>query len=149
MNLISTNPWNAISTLQNEFNRTIRNGYRTRGETHSPLAPTRDWLPAVDIEERAEGFIITVDTPGVSPESIEVTLEKGVLAVKGQRGEARTAEEKGFHRLERRTGTFYRRFALPDNVDTERVSAKGEHGVLEITVPKQEKPEAKRITVNS
>ena len=63
MNLISTNPWNAISILQNEFNRTIRNGHRTRGETRAPLAPTRDWLPAVDIEERAEDFIITVDTP--------------------------------------------------------------------------------------
>jgi HSP20 family protein len=147
MNLVATNPWNTISTLHDEFNRAIRNGNRAVDETSKRLATTRDWLPAVDIEELAERYIISLDVPGVAPEAIEVTLEEGVLTVKGERGEARKLDEKGFHRLERRTGSFYRRFALPDNIDASQVSAKGEHGVLEIVVPKQEKPPAKRITV--
>lgn len=149
MSLVATNPWNAVSTLHDEFNRAIRSGNRQVNARDKQLASTRDWVPAVDIEELADSFVISLDAPGVAPEEIEVTLEDGILAAKGKRGEARGPDEKGFHRLERHTGTFYRRFALPDNIDASRVSAKGEHGVLEIVVPKREKPKATRITVKS
>ncbi len=85
----------------------------------------------------------------VLPEDIEITMDDGILTIKGERKEERDVEEKGFHRVERVSGSFYRRFSLPDSADPQRISAEGKNGVLEIVIPKGEKAKARRITVNT
>ena len=99
---------------------------------------TSRWTPAVDIREDAEQFTITADIPGVEPKDIEVTMENGVLTIKGERKlEARDEGDNGYRRVERVYGGFYRRFTLPDTADAEAISAAGKHGVLEVTIPKR------------
>jgi HSP20 family protein len=91
--------------------------------------------------------VLLADIPGVDPKDIEITMEKGILCIKGERRTESREELEGFKRIERARGTFYRRFSLPDSADAERISARGRDGVLEVVIPKQEKVQPRRITV--
>lgn len=106
-----------------------------------------DWLPAVDIREEDERFVLHADLPGVNPEDIEVSMEDGVLTIQGERDTSNEEERGGYKRTERVRGSFLRRFTLPDTTDGGAVSATTRHGVLEITIPKQDKPKPHKIDV--
>lgn len=112
-------------------------------------APVAAWTPRVDVKEEENRFVIHADVPGVDPKDIEITLEDGVLTLKGERKSETQSEKDGWTRVERVAGSFSRRFTLPETVDAEGVAAKGEHGVLEIVIPKQAKLQPKRITVKA
>jgi HSP20 family protein len=107
------------------------------------------WAPRVDIREDDAQFVILADIPGVDPAQIEVSMDKGVLSIKGDRvGE--TAEPQGrLTRVERARGSFHRQFALPDSVDAEAIVANGKLGVLEIVIPKKALATPRRITINA
>jgi HSP20 family protein len=111
------------------------------------LVETSHWAPCVDIKEEPDRFVLYADIPGVDPNDIEITMENGVLTIKGERESSKKEEKKGYTRIERSKGTFYRRFALPDTADPDRVSAVGKQGVLEISIPKSEKAKSKKVKV--
>jgi HSP20 family protein len=112
------------------------------------LVETSHWAPCVDIKEEPDHFVIYADIPGVDPHDIEISMENGVLTLKGERISSKKEEKEGYTRIERAKGSFYRRFSLPDTADPERVTAEGKHGVLEIVIPKREKAKSKRIKVD-
>jgi len=108
-----------------------------------------DWLPAVDIREEEERFVLLADLPGVKPDDIEVSMEAGILTIEGSRN-AETKEEKSdYKRYERVSGKFLRRFTLPDTADGDNISAQTNNGVLEVIIPKQPRPQARRIAVKT
>ena len=151
MALVRYEHWNLLDRLQREFNlQNLLDPYarEVEGEDNSNVV-TSHWRPAVDIKEEEDRFVIYADLPGVDPDDIEITMEQGVLTLKGERSKETKEEHEGYKRVERVNGSFYRRFSLPDIADTERIEAKGKNGVLEITLPKQEKAKPKRITVKS
>jgi len=144
MALVTYEPMNVLNQLRREMDRLF--------ETEPPsggMVTAADWVPAVDIKETDKAFIITADIPGVDPKDIEVNMENGVLTIRGERKEEKEEEKEGYKRIERVRGTFYRRFTLPDTADAEKISAKSKNGVLEITIPKQEKVQPRKITVES
>jgi HSP20 family protein len=144
MSLVRYQPWNSIEQLRREMGRMLE-GQSSTEET-SNIA-TSDWVPAVDIKETDKEFIIHADIPGVDPDDIDVHMEDGMLTIKGER-ESETKENRdGYKRVERHRGTFYRRFSLPDTANAEKISAKSKNGVLEITIPKQEKAQPRKIQV--
>lgn len=149
MALVSYDPFGTLAKLHQEVNRAFQNRIGGLGEDDGSNVATSSWIPAVDIEEQTERFVITADIPGVAPEAIEITMDNGILTIKGERREERNVEQKGFRRVERVSGSFYRRFSLPDSANPEGISARGANGVLEITIPKGEKAKARRITVDS
>jgi len=106
-----------------------------------------DWVPAVDIKEAKDAYEVVADVPGVEPKDIDVSLEDGVLTVKGERKTESKDESVGFTRTERSYGSFYRRFTLPDTADADNITAKTEHGVLKLHIPKKEKVLPKKISV--
>ncbi|MDH5357067.1 MAG: Hsp20/alpha crystallin family protein [Gammaproteobacteria bacterium] len=108
---------------------------------------TEDWAPAVDIKETDNEFVIHADLPGVKSDDIDVTAENGVLTIKGERESKKEEEKENYKRVERFSGSFIRRFTLPDSADLEKISAKTKDGVLELTIPKAEKTKPKRIEV--
>ncbi len=108
---------------------------------------TSDWVPAVDIAENDEHFLIEADVPGVDPKDIEVSMDNGVLSIKGERKSEVKEEKEGYTRVERSHGSFYRRFSLPESADPENISAKSNKGVLQITVGKKEIAKPKKISV--
>jgi len=141
MAIIRYEPWNLLDQLQQELEL-------SRGDKSGEGAvATAEWAPAVDIKEEVDKFVIHADIPGVKPEDIEVSMEAGVLTVKGEKeSEAKTGKE-GYKKVERTYGSFYRRFSLPDSADGEAISAKCKHGVLEIIIPKRESVKPKKIDI--
>ena len=151
MSISRYEPWNVMSHLQGEINRIFSNANDANAGSSS--SATADWSPPVDIHEYADRFEIFVDVPGVDPTAVEITLDNGVLTLSGERAltQRATSDEQQLlrQRSERSQGRFYRRFILPETVDTERVSAKGRNGVLELTIAKQAKAQPRRISVGA
>ena len=103
----------------------------------------------MDIREEADRFVLLADIPGVEPGNIEVQMDKGMLAIKGERTMETRSEGTSLSRLERRHGVFHRRFALPDSANPEGITASGCNGVLEIVIPKRPETTPRRIPVAS
>ena len=146
MALMRYEPLNLLNQLQREVNRLFETSRFGDEETGHMLA---DWMPAVDIKEEPTQFVLHADLPGVDIKDIEITLENGVLTLKGQRAAEKKEETEQYRRVERVRGTFLRRFSLPDAVDAEKVTAKCKDGVLEVVVPKREAAQPRRIAIES
>lgn len=144
MTLVRYQPWNSMEQLRREMERLFEG--HTSAEEGSSIA-TSDWVPAVDIQENDKEFLIHADIPGVDPDDIDVHMEDGMLTIKGERESESKEEKEGYKRIERQRGSFYRRFSLPDTANADKISAKSKHGVLEITIPKQEKSQPRKIEV--
>ncbi len=146
MNLMRYEPLSLLNQLQREVNRLFDTNRLGDAETGQLMA---DWAPAVDIKEEPNRFIIHADLPGVEIKDIEITLENGVLTLKGQRTTEQKEETEQYRRVERLRGVFLRRFSLPDAVDAEKVSAKCKDGVLEVIVPKREGAQPRKIAIEA
>lgn len=146
MAIMRYEPIQLLNQLQREVNRLFETSRSGDEETGHVLA---DWMPAVDIKEEANQFVIHADLPGVHLQDLEVTLENGVLTLRGQRASDRQEQTEQYRRVERVRGTFLRRFSLPDVADADKVSAKCKDGVLEVVVPKREAAKPRRIAIES
>lgn len=144
MAVVRYDPWSLMTDLQSEMNRLFDTRLSHGNDTGN--VATSDWAPAVDIREETDRFIILADVPGVEPGEIDVHMENGVLAIRGERKEPE-AEKATYKRTERAYGTFYRRFSLPDTADADRISAASRNGVLQVVIPKQEKVQPRKIAV--
>jgi HSP20 family protein len=117
------------------------------GDGDASSVVTSQWTPRCDIKEEAGRFLILADLPGVDPKDIEISMDKGILTIRGERTTETKTEDERFSRIERAHGVFHRRFALPDSADAEGIAATGRHGVLEITIPKRPETTPRRIQV--
>lgn len=136
MNIAIREPWGLLNRLNRDLDGLL-------GSPSTDVA----YIPAVDVYEEKDRFVVKADLPGVQPADIEVTAEKGILSLRGERKSEKREQSEGYERLERVTGSFTRRFALPENVQAEAIKAKFNHGVLEVSIPKQPEVAAKRVTV--
>jgi HSP20 family protein len=146
MTIIRYEPWAFVSRVQRHLDRAL-------GETPD-LRDGADtarisWIPHVDIREEAERFVVAADVPGVEPKDIEITADKGVLTVKGERRSQKSATVDGNERVERATGSFVRRFTLPESADAEAIKATHVNGVLELSIPKRHQEQPRRIAVQA
>jgi HSP20 family protein len=113
----------------------------------SARTTTTAWAPALDISERKDAYLVTVELPGVQAEDLQVTLEDGLLTIQGERHFAHDSSEQQFHRIERHYGAFRRAITLPAQVQAEQIEASFDNGVLQVLVPKMEEATPKRIQV--
>jgi HSP20 family protein len=132
------NPWGFFDQLQRELHNPV-----TRGSD----SESRDWAPAVDVRENDKTYTLLVDIPGINPKDIDVSMEKGMLAIKGNREKNEAVEGENYRRVERSYGSFARYFDLPDSVDADNIEAIANNGVLTVTIPKQEVATSRRIEV--
>jgi len=145
--LVRRSPWPFVPRLEDDINRLF--GDLNPSDSSSATAA---WIPAVDIHEYGDRFELYVDVPGVDPCKVELTLDGGILTLSGQRAapESHKAGDQPQHtRSERGLGHFYRRFALPDTVDSEKVNATGKNGVLTVTIAKRTKAMPRRIPIGA
>jgi HSP20 family protein len=140
--LIRNNQWQ----LLNDLNSILDIGLRPRDDSN---VESSRWIPAVDIKEEADKFILAVDIPGVNPADVEISMENNVLTLKGSREETINEGKQGYHRIERIKGSFYRRFTLPDTADAEQVTAKSRHGVLEVIIGKKKAMQVRKISIET
>jgi HSP20 family protein len=144
MTLHRYEPWYLVNRLHNDLDRLLSPAPSDDGS--QGLA---NWAPHVDIQEEDNRFVLHADLPGVDPKDIDVTLEKGVLTLRGKRALQTRDEKNGFRRVERVSGEFFRSFTLPDTADSQSVRARHANGVLEVTIPKQAHVMPRRIDIEA
>jgi len=105
------------------------------------------WTPAIDVHEDENQYTLTADLPGMKKEDITVSVVDNVITLKGERKQELEKKEKGYHRIERSYGSFQRAFQIPGGVDSSKVEAKYEHGVLNVVLPKPEAAKPRNIDV--
>ena len=142
MTVVRYEPWSLVNRLQKDIDRLF-------GAPQTTATDTGAWLPPVDIHEEETQYVLNVDLPGVDPKAVEITSDKGVLTIRGQREDARRENRDGYRRVERINGEFQRRFSLPDSADVQNIQAKAINGVLEVTIPKLAQVQPHRITVQA
>ena len=108
---------------------------------------SRPWSPPVDIMESENELTVKADLPDVRLTDIDVRVENQTLSIKGERRFEENSTGKGYHRIERSYGRFMRSFAVPNSVDTEKVSADYKDGVLTVALPKKEAAKARQVKV--
>ena len=145
MNLTRFEPWGLVDMLHRDLDR-LAARHVPAGDNEAAIT---DWIPAVDIIEDKERFLLRADVPGVDPADIEVSMDAGVLSIAGYRAQESQSEEAGLQRMERVSGRFFRRFSLPDTADAENIEAKCRNGILEVSIPKQPQMQARRIEVHA
>jgi HSP20 family protein len=146
MTLLRYEPWNTLHQLHREIDQIFGDGVEAPAANGERAA---DWAPAVDVHEEPQQFVLRADLPGVATQDINVTAEKGVLTIRGERRAEPREERKGFARIERAHGSFLRRFTLPENVRTDDIRAQHRNGVLEVILPKVRAPEPRRVSIET
>jgi HSP20 family protein len=114
------------------------------GATSAPA-----WAPPVDISERKDAYVFTVELPGIKVEDLEIAFQDGLLTIQGERTLTQDSTDEQFHVLERRYGLFRRSITLPLHVQADAIEASTEDGVLQVVVPKVEEAKPKRIEVHA
>ncbi|MCW1921279.1 Hsp20/alpha crystallin family protein [Luteolibacter arcticus] len=138
--------WNSLRDIQELQNR-VFNALGTGSGGQCESRAVAEWVPVVDILEDEKEYLIKAELPGVTRENVQVTVEKGRLAIKGERPFEKEEDGRKYHRVERSSGTFLRSFNLPENADAEKVEAEFKDGVLFVHLPKQEKAKPREIEV--
>ena len=103
--------------------------------------------PALDVAEDEKQVTVTAELPGMQKDEMEITVHNGVLTLKGEKKEEKTSEEGGYHKMERRYGTFEKSVRLPEYVDESKIQAAYRNGVLTLTMPKSEEAKPKSIEI--
>lgn len=139
--------WPGQSMLQDELKQVFDRFFQAGDDQDESSVVTSQWAPLVDIKEEPERFVIYADLPGIDPQDVEVLMDKGILTIKGERKSESNEQTERYSRIERRYGSFHRRFALPDSADPDGIAASGRNGVLAITIPKRPETKPRRIQV--
>jgi HSP20 family protein len=129
------------------MNRLINSLFDSATTPASGVTPRR-WLPATDLIESDTHYVLRADLPGVSEDDISVELDKNVLTISGERKAESEERTAGYHRVERTSGSFRRAVRLPEGVDGEAITARFDRGVLEVTVPKPEQPQPRKVQIS-
>jgi len=146
MTLVSYEPWSFVNRLHRQLDQAFN---RTSDTAEAVSEPSVSWIPRVDIYEEAERFVVLADVPGVESKDIDITAENGVLTIRGERRSQKTESKNGYERIERTTGSFLRRFTLPESANTESIKAKQTNGVLEVSIPKHPQVQPRRISIEA
>ena len=107
-----------------------------------------NFVPALDLSETGEGYLVEAALPGVKPEDVEITVENNVLTIKGETRQETDSKQRNFHRIERRFGSFQRTIGLPTAVKADAIQASLTNGVLRLEIPKAEEVKPRKISVN-
>ena len=145
MAIVRYDPVRELDSLQGEVNRLFDGFFGTRS---SGRGASR-WLPAMDLIERGDEFILRADLPGMSEDDVSIEIKDHVLTISGERKSEREEEGDSFYRAERAFGSFTRTLTLPEGVEPDAVTAKFAAGVLEVRVPKPAERKPHRVAIST
>lgn len=145
MNLIRWEPFKDTEAFFREFGAPMLSRWpRLFSENGGPAV---EWAPAADISETDKEYLVKAELPGVKREDVKVSIEDGVLTIKGERKQEKEEKSEKTHRVERFYGSFCRSFTLPDNADAQSIRAEDKDGVLSVHIPKHKTEKAKTVQI--
>ncbi len=148
MALVRWEPARELQTIQQEMNRLFGTFFDSPTTAAAGNNAARRWIPAVDLVEEEDRFVLRADLPGVGEQDVKVELEDDVLTVSGERKAEHEERKEGHYRIERSSGRFSRSLTLPEGVDPESIQAQFDKGVLEVRIPKPEERKPRRVAIN-
>jgi HSP20 family protein len=148
MALVRRDPVREIDTFQGEMNRLFSTFFDTpTANRGAGDGAARRWIPAMDLVEAGEHFVLKADLPGMTEADVNIEVENNVLTVSGERKTELEDKHEGYYRLERSTGAFARSLTLPEGIDAGAVTASFDNGVLEVRIPKPQQPQPQRVQI--
>ncbi len=148
MALIRWDPTGELNSLQSEVNRLFNSFFDVPSTSAGNGATLRRWVPAMDLVETDDHFVLRADLPGLSEEDVSIELEDRVLTISGERKSEHEDRREGYYRVERAFGSFSRALTLPEGVDPDAVEAHFDRGVLEVRIPKPEERKPRKVAIN-
>jgi HSP20 family protein len=145
MALVRWEPVRELTSLQSEMNRLFNTFFDS--PTPGNGGGVRRWIPAMDLVETDDQFVLKADLPGLNEGDVNIEVEDNVLTVSGERKSEHEDKREGYYRVERSFGSFRRTLTLPEGVDPEGVSATFDKGVLEVRIPKPEQRKPRRVAI--
>lgn len=145
--LIRHNPFNDLERMHRHMNHLLDFTFPGLGGHDTSLLEGY-WVPAIDVHDKTNEIIVTADLPGLSKDDIDIVIENNVLTIRGEKKYDASNKEGEAIRMERYYGSFYRAFTLPASVDANKVNAKFNNGVLELTIAKKEEARQKQIKID-
>ena len=139
--LVRWDPFREAAAVHNEFSRLMNGLFEGNGRS------TQTWVPTLDAWETDDALVYAFDLPGVPQDKISVEVEDGTLTVSAERERSEGISREGYHRFERRFGSFARTVGLPQGVSEDEIKAAYTDGVLEISVPKPEQVKPRKIEI--
>ena len=143
-NVTRWDPFQDMLTLREAMNQLIEESFVRPDMAHGG----QGFVPALDVSETADGFVVEAAVPGLKPEDLNITVENNVLTIKGETRQEAEDKKRNYHRIERRFGSFQRTIALPSTVKADAIQASLEGGVLRLDIPKAEEVKPRRISVS-
>ena len=145
--MIAWNPFREMEAMQDRILRAMNRGNARRSDDDRQSLTTSDWAPIVDISEDANEYLIKAELPEVNKDDVKVTVENGVLTLRGERRFEHEESDKKYHRVERSYGSFLRSFSMPEDADADKVAAEFKDGLLLVRLPKCEATKPKSIEI--
>lgn len=150
MALVRWDPSRDLDLLQGDVNRLFDAFFQGRGgHGHGQGNGLQRWIPAMDLTERGDEYVLRADLPGLSSEDVDIEVKDDVLTISGERRSEHEEQGEGFHRIERSFGRFSRSLDLPAGIAPDSVSAHFENGVLEVRVPKPAEAQPTKVAIGS
>jgi HSP20 family protein len=148
MALVRWEPVRELTTLQNEMNRLFSTFFDSPAGNGTNGPALRRWVPAMDLVETDDHFVLKADLPGLDANDVNIEVEDNVLTVSGNRKVEHESQREGFYRVERASGEFRRSLTLPEGVNLEDIAAAFDKGVLEIRIPKPEQRKPRKVEIS-
>ncbi len=145
MAIIRWDPFRDIVTLRDRMNRMFEDIVTQKGEEKDIVSSS--WAPSVDIYETEAELVLQAEVPGIDEKDIEINIEDNTLTIRGERKFEKETKEENYHRIERSYGSFFRSFTLPPYVETEKVEAEHENGILKVRMPKKSELKPRKIKI--
>ena len=140
-------PWRPMVGMFEPFHKEMEEMMERFFPGGGPTSGLRHWAPRVDVEETDKELLVKADLPGVDPKNVEITVENGMLTIRGEKKEDRDVSKKNYHCVERFVGSFQRVLPLPPGVDADKVTATSTNGVVTVSVPKKPESQSRKFTV--
>ena len=147
MAIIRWEPARELQSIRQEMNRLFGTFFDSPAGAGDGGA-LRRWIPAMDLIEEDDRYVLRADLPGVREDEVHVELEDNVLTISGERKSEHEERKEGLYRLERASGSFSRSLTLPEGIDPDSIQARFDKGVLEVRVPKREQRKPRRVAIS-
>jgi HSP20 family protein len=147
MAIVRWEPVRELNSLQHEMNRLFGSFFDQPNASAASSGQSRHWIPAMDLVETKDAYILRADLPGLGSDDVKIELEDNVLTISGERKTQQEQRTDGYYRFERAAGSFARSLTLPQGIDAERIEASFTDGVLEITIPLPEQRKPRRVSI--
>ena len=144
--LTNTHPFEEIEKARSEMDRLL-DAFLFGVPQKEDSWEEAEWLPAVDVAETNNEVVVNVEAPGMDPKEFDISMKEGTLTIGGEKKQEKAEGEEDYHLVERRYGTFTRSILLPQQVESDKISASYKNGVLTVTVPKSEETKRKEIKI--